>query len=76
MAHATSYKPITNMFSSNSLNSPLKGNRLITVHVNALNLNLSLKNHPPFSRESKHLICKYRFNVMNNVTHEMQNIFA
>jgi hypothetical protein len=35
----------------NKLNSPLKGNRLIKVQVNALNLNLSLKNHPPFSRD-------------------------
>jgi hypothetical protein len=60
----------------NNLNCPLKGNRLTKVNVNVLNLNLSLKNHPPFSRESKYLICKHRSTLMNNVTNEMQNIFV
>jgi hypothetical protein len=35
-----------------------------------------LEIRPPFSRESKHLICKYRSTVMNNVTNEMQNTIA
>jgi len=59
----------------NSLNSPLKGKR----HKRACECSefrSELEIHPPFSRESKHLICKYRFTVRNNVTNEMQNIIA